>query len=153
MFSQHAQTDEIVSLTATHSLRELEYRLLRFLLKTPKRLHEKCPHTVGDVVLFEKGLPVDFVVNQVDEIKNRIPLGSVEDAFSRCAELLEGFHSSYSLNLAYFASVQTTMDLTDSMRNGRDLPRANAGRPLSSSNRKSRTPKVQLGNIFKVWTT
>jgi len=89
---QEPKSDEIMSFTTAHGLRKLKYCLLRFLLKTPKRLHEKCPHTVGDVVLFEKGIPVNFVVNQVSEIEDGITLRGVEDAISRRAQLFKRFH-------------------------------------------------------------
>lgn len=89
---QEPKSDEIMSFTTAHGLREFEYCLLRFLLKTPKCLHKQSSHTVCYVILFEKGLPVDFVVNQVSEIKDGISLRGIEDAISRCAQLFKRFH-------------------------------------------------------------
>ncbi len=94
MLGEEAERNQVVRLTATHCLGQLEDGLFGFAREPTKRLRQQSFHALGDVVFLEERAAVDLAVGEMREVENCIASRAVEECFPRLAKLLERFHEA-----------------------------------------------------------
>jgi hypothetical protein len=96
---EETQRNHVVGLATAHSLRENENALLGSAFEPAESLFQKALHTVCAPVLFKELFRVNLAFDQVGKVKNNVTTGTVENALSGSAKLLQALHGRALLTL------------------------------------------------------